>query len=565
MRITAIEIENFKGIADRVRVELKPITLLFGANSAGKSTILHALLYLRDVLERRNLDAITTPVSGAALDLGGFRRFVHGQDLTRPICIRVDMEVMGDELPPMASLSPFNPEFSRESGEANERFIGVQSLILQSIRSAYVEIEVRWDPESRTPFAYAYRVGLNNEQICTLRKEDIRDSHFEVDIRPFHPVLLRQFSKSELEKGPDYISQYVGFAPINETAMESDFYEIYKNNEQLIGSISQLIDIRNILFGLTTNWMDTKDPIPRFKFLKNLQLRPAIWTDLDCWNEMEEEDKRSQIANSWAWDVTAFCARLIFGPGKLVHDWLHDLRYIGPLRARPPREGTPSVELDDWAEGLAAWKRLEETQFKFKEVSDWLSHKDRLNSGYELTRKRLVELNADDLDTLIAGRPTKTQLRALLRNASERTQINLLETRSGLELAPSEVGVGLSQVLPVVVAALDSPNGLVSIEQPELHIHPAMQVALGDLFIEGALKRGTQFLIETHSEHLILRLMRRIRENHISPEAVSVMFVMPKAQGIKFKELHIDEDGDFIDDWPGGFFEESFHEKFAGR
>ena len=176
-----------------------------------------------------------------------------------------------------------------------------------------------------------------------------------------------------------------------------------------------------------------------------------------------------------------------------------------------------------------------------------------------------MELNADDLDTLIAGRPTKTQLRALLRNASERTQINLLETRSGLELAPSEVGVGLSQVLPVVVAALDSPNGLVSIEQPELHIHPAMQVALGDLFIEGALNRGTQFLIETHSEHLILRLMRRIRENHISPEAVSVMFVMPKAQGIKFKELHIDEDGDFIDDWPGGFFEESFHEKFAGR
>ena len=96
MRITAIELENFKGIADRVRVELKPITLLFGANSAGKSTILHALLYLRDVLERRNLDAITTPVSGAALDLGGFQRFVHKRELDRPIRIRVDMEVTGE-------------------------------------------------------------------------------------------------------------------------------------------------------------------------------------------------------------------------------------------------------------------------------------------------------------------------------------------------------------------------------------------------------------------------------------------------------------------------------------
>jgi hypothetical protein len=388
---------------------------------------------------------------------------------------------------------------------------------------------------------------------------------------PFHPVLLRQFSKLELEKGPDYISQYVGFAPINETAMESDFYEIYKNNEQLIGTISQLIDIRNILFGLTTNWMDTKDPIPRFKFLKNLQLRPAIWTDLDCWNEMEEEDKRSQIANSWAWDVTAFCARLIFGPGKQIHDWLHDLRYIGPLRARSPSKGIPDAELNVWAEGLAAWKALEQLPpDQFQEVSDWLSRKDHLNSGYGLTRQRWVELDADALDQVIAGRPTKAQLRVLRKNARERAQVNLLETRSGLALAPSEVGVGLSQVLPVVVAALDSPNGLVSIEQPELHIHPAMQVALGDLFIEGALNRGTQFLIETHSEHLILRLLRRIRETtdgelppgmpEVKPEHVGVLYVDNGEDGMRIDALPIDARGKFLGRWPRGFFPERMRE-----
>ena len=104
MRITAIEIENFKGISERVRVDLKPITLLFGANSAGKSTILQALLYMKDVLDRRNLDAISTPVSGRALDLGGFRSFVHGQDLSRTIKIWVQMEVSGPELPTMALL-----------------------------------------------------------------------------------------------------------------------------------------------------------------------------------------------------------------------------------------------------------------------------------------------------------------------------------------------------------------------------------------------------------------------------------------------------------------------------
>ncbi len=56
MRLTAIELENFKGIGPRQRIELKPITLLFGPNSAGKSTILQALHYVREILERKNVD-----------------------------------------------------------------------------------------------------------------------------------------------------------------------------------------------------------------------------------------------------------------------------------------------------------------------------------------------------------------------------------------------------------------------------------------------------------------------------------------------------------------------------
>ena len=554
MRITAIEIENFKGIADRVRVELKPITLLFGANSAGKSTILHALLYLRDVLERRNLDAITTPASGAALDLGGFRRFVHRQELERPIKIRVDMEVTGEELPVMAPGREFVGAFSKISGGIQDLFDQSRTQILQSVLSASVEIEVRWDELVQSPIAFAYTVGLNGADFC----------RYERDIDTFKVAKLDLVNSSV-----DWPFTKEDFGTVLAYVQNPDSFQGAGDDQaQLVRNLYMWLRFIGTpgQTGLTTWLPNPKDPIPDFAYHEVLHLPAVDWEGLNCWDKLDSDRDCMEIANSWAWDGTAFLARLIIGPGRLVRDWLRDLRYIGPLRARPPREGIPSVELGDWAEGLAAWKTLEQASPELlTEVGNWLSSKDHLNSGYGLTRQRRVELDADALDQVLAGRPTKTQLRALLRNASERTQINLLETRSGLELAPSEVGVGLSQVLPVVIAALDSPNGLVSIEQPELHIHPAMQVALGDLFIEGALNRGTQFLIETHSEHLILRLMRRIRENHISPEAVSVMFVMPKAQGIKFKELHIDEDGDFIDDWPGGFFEESFHEKFAGR
>ncbi len=80
--ITAIEIENFKGIRDRVRVELKPLTLLFGPNSAGKSSIIHALLLGYEIFERHNLDPDRTVLGGDAVDLGGF---VHGHNTSQPV------------------------------------------------------------------------------------------------------------------------------------------------------------------------------------------------------------------------------------------------------------------------------------------------------------------------------------------------------------------------------------------------------------------------------------------------------------------------------------------------
>ena len=84
MRLSHIEIENFKGIGSRQIIELKPITLLFGPNSAGKSTILQALHYLREILERRNIDPDLT-IAGGLIDLGGFTTLVHNHELDRPV------------------------------------------------------------------------------------------------------------------------------------------------------------------------------------------------------------------------------------------------------------------------------------------------------------------------------------------------------------------------------------------------------------------------------------------------------------------------------------------------
>ena len=149
----------------------------------------------------------------------------------------------------------------------------------------------------------------------------------------------------------------------------------------------------------------------------------------------------------------------------------------------------------------------------------------------------------------------------------------LIDKRSNTPVSHRDVGVGVSQVLPVLVSAYASTGELIAIEQPEIHLHPALQAELGDVFLESALgESGNRFLIETHSEHLILRILRRIRETTdgelpdgktpVSPEDVAVLYIQPGPDGAEIIELPITPDGDFEQLWPDGFFDERAAELF---
>lgn len=129
-----------------------------------------------------------------------------------------------------------------------------------------------------------------------------------------------------------------------------------------------------------------------------------------------------------------------------------------------------------------------------------------------------------------------------------------------------DVGSGIGYVLPVLCSVFNPQFSTCFIQQPELHIHPALQSAMGDVFIE-ASNAGKQILIETHSEHLLLRILKRIRQTHlqasIAPELkinaddVCVLYFDPSPDGTTtVKRLRITEDGEFMDRWPRGFFGE---------
>jgi hypothetical protein len=128
------------------------------------------------------------------------------------------------------------------------------------------------------------------------------------------------------------------------------------------------------------------------------------------------------------------------------------------------------------------------------------------------------------------------------------------------EVLITDVGFGISQILPVLVQCFYvEPNSTLFFEQPEIHLHPSVQSHLGDLFIEATKARekgkdrNTQIIVESHSEHLIRRIQRRIAENVIEPKDVALFFIHQKNGHALIEEMNLDIFGN-ITNWPDNFF-----------
>lgn len=151
-------------------------------------------------------------------------------------------------------------------------------------------------------------------------------------------------------------------------------------------------------------------------------------------------------------------------------------------------------------------------------------------------------------------------------------RINLVDSK-GRKFSFDEVGSGLGYVLPVLCSAAKHSWGPVLIQQPELHLHPALQAAMGDVLVDASRQGYSTLIVETHSEHLLLRVLKRVRQSsasaqipdqlRIASDEVTVLYFNPLPDGTsEVKHLRVSRDGDFMDRWPRGFFEERDRELF---
>jgi predicted ATPase len=482
--ITAIEIENFKGFRERQRFDLAPMTLMFGANSSGKSSVFHAVFFLRQLF-RSAADHIWEfqQYSPSDAEERKFLDVVHGGDPTRIMAFRVELTPQGD---PRLGDSITGP-----AGEYNwngniDRFVVEIRVGATPAGDQYIShYSIYHDDE----FMIAFDRSVNGQGMqlsTTADVANLADSYmgFE-DLNPNADISVRHKIQAD---------ENLGF-PIN------------FNVEWALGDVA------------------SQDASPE-----------------DASNKHYYSETTEDIDN----------ALQDFYEASLLYLWRcfdESLYYVGPLREIPKESEWPghANEHCTWNKGLAAWQLLSSEHRNCEEVrgsvNQWLRRLGTCAS-IVLEDHGIVRMRANEGD----------------------------ENSSSIRI--EDVGTGISQVVPIIGSLQIDEAKLALFEQPELHLHPKMQAELGDLFIETCVhgKRShAQAIVETHSEHLILRLLRRIRETEIGKSSedrklrtddLSIYYLKQENGASRAVRIDVDVNGEFIQPWPDDFFEIDFYERF---
>jgi predicted ATPase len=152
----------------------------------------------------------------------------------------------------------------------------------------------------------------------------------------------------------------------------------------------------------------------------------------------------------------------------------------------------------------------------------------------------------------------------IVDDTSKKPLIQILLSKNDTEVNIMDVGQGMNQALPLVVRAnvADRPDSIIVLEQPELHLHPAAHGDLAELFAKSAKENNQTFIIETHSENIILRLRKLIVENDFGftkDDLIIYWIEDAELKGKELREITVDEEG-VLSDWTEGVFNEGMKE-----
>ena len=515
--LLGLKLRNFKAFGDvEQTAPLSKITLIYGPNSGGKSSIIQAILMLKQsALEAGAAATIWGLVTrGEYVDLGSHLALLHNHDEEKQLAVGLSYDDGASRL--SAEMAFEGVTDFDEKGEMHLE----DSAILSEV---------------------TYQIAKRGDVLAKARLENAGGSWWTAHVAAagvsaVHGVLDFRLDSSFL---PELKLLEL------ETLIEQHQEELPERQRGLVRERARVRGVERL---------DAIKRVERLEHMSGKELSRLSPLDRDF---PKAQAKMQALAREPAPELLrALESRLdlsqmldLKGIPASFKETLSGVRYLGPLRSYPERlYRIPG--LDSFSSGLRgefAHHRLYYQPGLVHLVNEWF---DRFRIPYELDVRRVG-------DIAVSG---------------EHVALVLVDRRSKTPVTLPDVGFGINQILPVIVEGVDFFTGrekgrTLCVEQPEIHLHPRLQAELADLMIANSEGRGEkQWIVETHSELLILRIQRRIREGNLDPSAVSVLYVDsgPAGEsGSTITPLRLDENGDFMDEWPDGFFEEGFGELMA--
>lgn len=538
MKLKKLTLENFRSFKGKHEIEFSPITLLFGGNSVGKSSMTKAI---------KNYDSLK-------------KQDIYNGEKSVSVGLHFDEVEISDnylryDMPEMRLVEVlFNGKdpfafFEQFAQSCHTSSIEKKHLIDPELRQTVYGVDGEWFLNIQDEL----NLGMSEEGIYEWRKSFVK---FNLE----HPIL---------------------------------------NNDSLKMSISSLNE--------------------RFSELTSQDKGYMIHQLQCCWSKSITGTPIAQLANDLTHKnenvsyLMLDISRLVLVIRALEDTFkVGDVEHLGPLRKLPERVKGDFWEIDFIYEkrekerqytGETAWESIVHSHwFKLDEfsialgedgpklidqVNDWLLN--RFNTPYEIKffENYSFEIDsAEKRERFDRGEISKADM------SSSEAKVRFKNVQNGSITPASEIGVGISQLTPVIVHAINSKR--FSVEQPELHIHPRMQTIVADLFVfEGLYQQAEKdqasvtiqtknldgsftersfvckeegkesfILVETHSEHLMLRLLKRVREEILKPEDLAIYYFENDNGQTKATKIGVDEEGEFTEAWPQGFFEERLEELF---
>jgi predicted ATPase len=594
-------LSQFKSVGVGQRLEFRPFTVLAGANSSGKSSVIQSLLLMSQTVTskvvRRHL-----VLNGELAKLGTFDDVLNERATNNEIGLgfTLETEMSGrrfsapysrayysySRLEGTTATISVDLSFGPSSENQEEKTTKTGRLQADVLRGAFdlrlkqgsaADSVIEAASDDGPEFAISRAQDQEIQQIAATiqTSDDLRMRPVEADDLRYKPVLtprarksIRTYRRHFSEQEPQALD-FVGvrlqhFLPVSLVDRTLLWPLILSNLSDQLSDLGQEAAMEFLSrLAAEDGTSSMRATIARVvlrliasnpQYLDELRRRPRTRPgSAEARSEMQRQidELLGASATSKTLQYSALPEDMDLLSAATI-EFFSSVRYLGPLRDDPK----PVYGISNSADPADVGPKGQYTAA----VLDLYASRDiefyAPQEGYP-TRRSLQEwvrlwMNHFAMaDAVVTVEEGKLGHRLLIQPGGVRRELDL-----------TNVGVGVSQVLPLVVMSLISERGsLLLFEQPELHLHPAVQSLLADFFIAVA-KSGRQCVVETHSEYLINRMRLRVAQSTPGDALQDSMMIhfVERADGLSvFKRIIINEFG-AIPDWPSGFFDQGPNE-----